>query len=114
MQIIWGILVVVVGFILVTVVPPFGVLVVILGFITGLIARSKGRRVMGWWLYGMLIAIVAIPHALLLKPDLEGIERLAAWKGKKRCPECAEFVPVAATKCKSCGARFETETPSPA
>lgn len=42
------------------------VLMLCFGFITALIAASKGRSATPWFIYGMLLAVVAIPHALLL------------------------------------------------
>ncbi len=40
----------------------------LLGLIPATIAHKKGRRFAPWWLYGFLLFIVALPHALLLKP----------------------------------------------
>ena len=47
------------------------VLAAILGLIPAAIAKRKGWSFLGWWSYGFLIWIVAIPHALLLKPRRE-------------------------------------------
>jgi hypothetical protein len=41
-------------------------LVMLIALAPALIARSKGRSAFGWWVYGMLLFIVALPHALLL------------------------------------------------
>ncbi len=43
-----------------------GVLVV--GLIPAFIARSKGRSFVGFWIYGTLLFVVALPHALLAGP----------------------------------------------
>lgn len=32
------------------------------------VARRKGYSFLGWWCYGFLIWIAALPHALLLRP----------------------------------------------
>jgi hypothetical protein len=40
---------------------------VFLGLIPAAIAANKGRSFIGWWIYGALILIVALPHALLIK-----------------------------------------------
>ncbi len=44
------------------------VLAVLLALIPATIAKRKGWSFFGWWCYGFLIWIVALPHALLLKP----------------------------------------------
>jgi hypothetical protein len=47
-------------------------LVMLIALAPALIAKSKGRSAFGWWIYGMLLFIVALPHALLLaerRPD---------------------------------------------
>jgi hypothetical protein len=43
------------------------VLAAFLGLVPATIAKRKGWSFVGWWCYGFLIWIVAIPHALLLK-----------------------------------------------
>jgi len=40
---------------------------VIIGLIPAAIAAGKGRSFLAWWLYGAMIFIVALPHALLLR-----------------------------------------------
>lgn len=42
--------------------------VALIGLIPAYIAAGKGRKFGWWWLYGALIWIVAIIHAILLKP----------------------------------------------
>ena len=37
----------------------------VLGLIPVAIAANKGRSFVGWWIYGTLVFIVALPHALL-------------------------------------------------
>lgn len=39
-----------------------------LGLIPAYVARSKGHEFGLWWIYGTLLFIVALPHAMLLKP----------------------------------------------
>ena len=80
----------------------FLVFAVIFGIIAGLIAQSKGRSFLLWAFYGTMIAIVAIPHALLLKPTRKVEEATAAEDGYVKCPACAEMVKREARICKHC------------
>lgn len=41
----------------------------IIGCLPAAIAQSKGRSFVGWWIYGALLFIVALPHSLMLKPE---------------------------------------------
>ena len=65
--------------------------IVCLGVVTAMIAARKGRSPVGWWLYGTLLCIVALPHALLAR-DLT----------RQPCPECAEPVRSEAVICPHC------------
>lgn len=78
----------------------------ILGVIVGMIAKSKGRDFLPWWLYGALIFIVAIVHVLLIKPSEGHAERQALEAGGKKCPRCAEIVKEQAKVCRFCGHEF--------
>jgi len=75
----------------------------LLGLIPATIAHKKGRRFAPWWLYGFLLFIVALPHALLLKSRLEQIEVQPAARGLKKCPFCAEMIKPDARVCRFCG-----------
>ena len=63
----------------------------ILGLIPAFIARSKGRNFTQWYIYGILLFIVAFIHSLCLK-DHSGM----------RCPACKEWIKEDATVCKYC------------
>ena len=47
---------------------------VFLGLIPAAIAHGKGRSFVGFWIYGALLFIVALPHALLIKADPRVVE----------------------------------------
>ena len=50
-----------------------------LGLITGLVAQSKGRSFL-WFLFALALAIVALPWALMMKPDRQTLDQRAHWK----------------------------------
>jgi hypothetical protein len=67
----------------------------LLGLIPASIAQRKGGSFFGWWLFGVLLFIVAVPAALLMKPRVQpGVTR--------RCLYCTEVIPVQATVCRVC------------
>ena len=76
---------------------------ILAGMIPGMIAKNKGRNFIAWWAYGTLLIIPALPHALLLKPDIEELNRQKARNGFKKCPFCAEWVPKNTGICTYCG-----------
>lgn len=76
--------------------------------LTGFVAQSKGRNFFGWFLYGALIWIIALPHALMLGRDNYALENRKISEGGKICPDCAEVVKRDARVCRFCGLRFAT------
>ncbi|MFI5324787.1 MAG: hypothetical protein ACHQ7H_01015 [Candidatus Rokuibacteriota bacterium] len=90
----------------------FLILVVLIGLIPAMIARSKGRQFVVWWLYGSLIFIVALPHALLLKPEIKQLEQQQAAQGLKKCPFCAEMIKPDAKVCRYCSRDLPAAEPA--
>jgi hypothetical protein len=70
-----------------------------LGVLPAWIAERKGRNGFGWWVYGTLMFVVALPHALLLDDAEEDFDRSPSFK---RCPFCAERIRFDATICRFC------------
>jgi len=70
---------------------------VILGLIPAAIASKKGGSFMLWWLCGAMLFIVALPMAIIMKPQ----DKLSV-TGLRKCPECAEYVQAEAKICKHC------------
>jgi hypothetical protein len=72
---------------------------VLLGLIPAAIASKKGRSFGLWWFYGTALLIVALPMAIIMKPqNQEGESSL------QKCPKCAELIQPDATVCKHCHA----------
>lgn len=78
----------------------FLVFAILLGLIPAFIAQRKGRSAFGWWIYGSLLFIIALPHALLIS-DRAGHGSL------RRCPQCAEMVQLDAVMCRYCHSRLD-------
>lgn len=76
-------------------------LAMIVGLLPAYIAKSKGREFNTWWFYGALLFIIALPHAILIKP-YDGTTHENLPNGLKKCPYCAEFVKREATLCRYC------------
>lgn len=67
------------------------VIALIIGIIPALIAKNKGHSFAMWYVFGVLLFIVALPCSLFLK-DISGIQ----------CPNCKEWIKEDASVCKYC------------
>lgn len=81
----------------------------IIGLIPAAIAKSKGYSFILWWFFGTFLFIVALPVALLMKPDTAAIEQSKLREGMKKCPFCAELIKLEANVCKHCGRGLNRE-----
>lgn len=75
------------------------IIALLMGMFPAYIASAKGRNFLLWWFYGTVLFVVAIFHAIMLKPA----EKNLLHYGRRYCPHCRKVIDFAATSCEHCG-----------
>ena len=89
-------------------------IIVLIGLIPAAIAKSKGKSFVLWWFYGSALFIIALPHALIMKPDRAAVEqRVIEEEDRRKCPFCAELIKREATVCRYCSREVSPAGPAP-
>lgn len=70
------------------------VLAVLLGLIPAFLAQRKGYNFLGWWVFGTLVLIVALPWAIFMGENPET---------RQPCPWCRTVIDKQARVCPQCG-----------
>ncbi len=63
-------------------------ILLLLGLLPAFIAMNKGRNFLLWWFYGTVLFVLAIFHAISLKPTPEYLAEI----GMRYCPACDRIV----------------------
>jgi len=72
---------------------------IIFGVVSALVARTRGRSVLGWFLAGLILGPFGLIVVALPPRPKEG--------EFVRCPACCEVVRAEATLCRFCGSHLE-------
>jgi hypothetical protein len=84
----------------------------VLALIPARVAAAKGRSFRLWWFYGWMLLIIAIPHALLLRPIDTHREEVAPPLDLRppmtRCPNCGESVRADSPTCVFCRSQLNS------
>ena len=83
----------------------------VLALIPAFIASNKGRSFALWYIYGVCLLIVAIPHSIIISKTTEQKDKELKSAGYVECPYCKEPVKAGAVVCSHC--RRELPQPDP-
>lgn len=82
----------------------------LIGLLPAAIAYNKGYSFLGWWFFGAALFILALPAAIMTKPNIEALEQRQLQRGMVKCPYCLELIKEGAQICKHCGSTLEVDS----
>ena len=65
----------------------------VLGLLPAAVAHSKGHPFITWWIFGTVLFLVALPIAVVMRPNEDA---------QRECPACLSWIPRRATACAKC------------
>lgn len=74
----------------------------IMAGVCALVAASKGRSGLAFFVYGFFLWPIALVHALVMARTSESGDKRAIAEGRLPCPHCAEFIRPGARICPFC------------
>ena len=74
----------------------------VIAIVGAVVAGKKGRSAVGFFFYGLILPLIALIHALLLKPYAQTSPLHQIGAGRFPCLFCAEFVRKEARVCPHC------------
>ena len=74
----------------------------VIAIVGAVVAGKKGRSAVGFFFYGLIFPLIALIHALLLKPSAETSLLHQVGSGRFPCIFCTEFVHKTARVCPHC------------
>lgn len=66
----------------------YAILALLLGLIPAFIAASKGRSFVLWYIYGVLLFIIALVHSIVISKTPEMVKKEQQAQGYVDCPFC--------------------------
>ena len=75
----------------------YAVLWISFAVVAATVARLKGRKMVQWLLYGLLLSPVAVVHALFARPV-----KSTAKRDSHVCPNCARQIRAESRVCRHC------------
>lgn len=78
------------------------ILPLLLGLIPAFVASNKGRSFWLWYIYGVCLFIIALPHSIMLSSKDKYLRQNAAENGLVPCPFCKELIHFDAIVCPHC------------
>lgn len=81
---------------------------VIVAIVTAVVASSRGRSALGWFVLGFALNLLAL-IAVVVLPSLSAVDGRPTPATHVICPDCREYVRKDARKCRFCGCSLKPQ-----